>query len=141
MDTEKQKLYDEVISILVTNVMTEKQRNGKLILRNFNNTNPSHMLYYQASTIISDISDEPIYLNMKLWDYVKFVFHNRKRWKKLKWTSDSQIIEWELDKKDFIIASVDTIVGFVKHFFLKEKGLSFSEFDSIYEQVYGGKEK
>jgi len=139
MDKEKQKLYDQVISTLITNVMSEKKRNRRIILRSFDCTDPSHMLYYEASAIISDIGNTPIYLNMKLWDYIKFVYHNIKRWKRLKWVSNEKVLEWELDRgNDFIIASVDTITSFVKQFYLKERQLSFSEFDTIYGQIYGG---
>lgn len=139
MDKEKQRLYDEVISTLITNVMAERKHNGHLILKEFNPSDPSHMLYYEATKIISDINHEKIYLNMKLWDYIKFVYHNIGRWQLLSWASDWKINEWELDKgNDFIIESADRILSFVKEFYLKEKDLDFSEFDSIYEQVYGG---
>lgn len=140
MELEKQKLYDQVISTLITNILAEKKHNdGKIILKQFNPKDSSHMLYYQTATIVSDISNSPIYLNMKLWDYIKFVYHNFKRWKTLKWITNAQISEWELDQgNEAKIASVTTIVSFVKEFFLKEKSLDFGEFDSIYDQVYGG---
>lgn len=144
MDKEKQRLYDEVISTLITNVMAERKRNGEIILYEFDSSNPSHMLYYEASTIISDISHKPIYLNMKLWDYIKFVYHNIKRWRLLKWMSNTKAAEIELDKEvdseTFKITPVSTLISFVKQFYLKEKNLSFSEFDEIYSEVYGGKD-
>ena len=80
---EKQRIYDEIISVSISNAGAERQRNGICLIRDFNPDNPRHMLYYEASLIYSSIINEPLYLHMSLWKYIKFKLNHWKSRKQL----------------------------------------------------------
>ena len=59
---EKQRIYDEIISVSISNAGAERQRNGICLIRDFDPDNPRHMLYYEASLIYCSVIGEPLYL-------------------------------------------------------------------------------
>ena len=137
---DKERIYDEIISVSISNAGAERQRNGICLLNNFEPKNPRHMLYYEASLIYCSIIGEPLYLNMPLLKYIKFILHHWPSHKQLKYMSLTKISEKELDESydlEFTIAPVDKIMDYVANWAHEMYDMSAEDFDKIYEEVYG----
>ena len=134
---EKQRIYDEIISVSISNAGAERQRNGICLIRDFDPDNPRHMLYYEASLIYCSVIDEPLYLCMPWHKYAWFLFHHLKSRKQLKFMSMTKVVEKEVDKgNDFIIANADTLTGHIFKWAHDTYELTEEEFDGIYGEVY-----
>lgn len=137
----KERIYDEIISVSISNAGAERQRNGICLIRDFDPNNPGHMLYYEASLIYCSIIGEPLYLYMPLWKYVKFKLTHWKSRKQLKFLTYTKMMEYELDKGhslEFVISTVDNIVNYVANWANEIYELNREDFNKIYEEVYGG---
>lgn len=72
MNISKLKLYDELINKTSINIFTlSKDKNG-IYLSNFNPSNKNHRYFLQVARTISMITNKQIYLDMKLFPYLKF---------------------------------------------------------------------
>ena len=72
MNTSKLKLYDELINKTSINIFTlSKDKNG-IYLSNFNPSNKNHRYFLQVARTVSMITNKQIYLDMKLFPYLKF---------------------------------------------------------------------
>lgn len=138
MDEKTQKTYDEIIAVVINNVMSERMLNGKVILRDFDPTNPNHQLYYMASMILADARGENIYLSMPFLKYIKFRWQTRKR-KTLRYLFKSDIEEIELcaSQPDYEVATVDTLMDYISRWAQDTYGITLEEFRNIFNEVYG----
>ena len=72
MNISKLKLYDELINKTSINIFTlSKDKNG-IYLSNFNLSNKNHRYFLQVARTVSMITNKQIYLDMKLFPYLKF---------------------------------------------------------------------
>ena len=72
MNIYKLKLYDELINKTSINIFTlSKDKNG-IYLSNFNPSNKNHRYFLQVARTVSMITNKQIYLDMKLFSYLKF---------------------------------------------------------------------
>ena len=72
MNISKLKLYDELINKTSINIFTlSKDKNG-IYLSNFNPSNKNHRYFLQVARAVSMITNKQIYLDMKLFSYLKF---------------------------------------------------------------------
>ena len=72
MNISKLKLYDELINKTSINIFTlSKDKNG-IYLSNFNSSNKNHRYFLQVARTVSMITNKQIYLDMKLFSYLKF---------------------------------------------------------------------
>lgn len=138
MDKKTQKTYDQIIAVVINNVMSERMLNGKIILRDFDPTNPNHRLYYMASMILADARGENIYLSMPFLKYIKFRWQTRKR-KNLHYLFKSDIEEIELcaSQPDYEVATVDTLMDYISRWAQDTYGITLEEFRNIFNEVYG----
>lgn len=72
-------LYDDIIGTLLMNVLSEDQRCGDIVLKDFHAERFSHKLYFEAAIIANAICHSPIYLNMPLIEYLKFKYSKRNK--------------------------------------------------------------
>lgn len=134
---EKQRIYDEIISVSITNAGAERQRNSICLIRDFNPNDPRHMLYYEASLIYCSVIGEPLYLSMPWYKYIWFLLHHWKSRKQLKFISEWDVIDEELDRDfDFVIADANVIMEHIFRWAEKTYGISEEEFNGIYKGVY-----
>ena len=125
---ERYQLIDQIISAVMSNVLAEKQRNDKIILYHFDINNNIHRLYFNAALIIGSISNEPIYIECSLWNYIRLKI---KKWsfrKQIKHISAKKAMELRR-----AAVSIDMLMDYVQESF----GLSKEEMDKINDQVYG----
>ena len=72
MNISKLKLYDELINKTSINIFTlSKDKNG-IYLSNFNTSNKNHRYFLQVARTVSMFTNKQIYLDMKLFSYLKF---------------------------------------------------------------------
>lgn len=117
---------DLVIASILTNIQVEAHRfDDKIALRDFDQTNPNHQLYFNVAFIFSSMSGTPIYLDMPLFSYLKFKLTHWKWHKILR-----RILKDDLDGR---VLDINEIMNFVRQSFQIEKG----EFEKINEKVYG----
>lgn len=108
-----QASYDEVVGSLLSNVLVEQKRCGKIILWDFNPAGDYDKLYFNIAAIVSDISHQSIYLDMDLIDYLTLKWKFRKKRKNLRYI-------WIWNKKTIPIenqTSVYILVDFVREFY------------------------
>lgn len=127
MELETNKEYDKIIGTIMQNVLAESNRaNGKIVLWDFHPINSIDRLYYHVACLISDIYNEDIYLEMKLWDYLKFRKANKKR-KNLHWVWRNHTNLPEESK-----TSVYILMDFIREYY----NISIETFDDILKEYY-----
>ena len=72
-------VYDDIIGTLLMNVLSEDQRCGSIVLKDFHIERPSHRLYFEAAVIANAICKTPIYMDMPFFKYVKFKYSKKNR--------------------------------------------------------------
>ena len=68
----KYKMYDNVVSTVMMNVIVEKQRCGKFLIYDFDQTDDGNRLYFNVMSVAADLEKEKIYLDMPLLDFIFF---------------------------------------------------------------------
>lgn len=125
----KYKLYDSVVSTIMSNVMVECARCGKILLYDFKPELDMDKLYFNVAAIVADMSKEKLYLHMPFWDYIRF---RMKFWKKrtnLRWFSSRAEKKLEDENK----TSVSIIMSFVA----EKLEISEDLFKEINDEYYG----
>ena len=72
MNISKLKLYDELINKTSINIFTLSKDTNGIYLSNFNPSNKNHRYFLQVARTVSMITNKQIYLDMKLFPYLKF---------------------------------------------------------------------
>lgn len=121
--------YDEVVGTIMSNVIVERKRCGKIILWDFQEDNDWDRLYFNVAAIVADMNHEVIYLQMPYHKYLKMKWKRRKQRKNLRylysWRAKSVPIESR--------TSIYIIMSFVAEFY----NLPQSYFGKINQAYYG----
>ena len=125
----KYVLYDKVVTTIMTNVLVERERCGKFLLYDFHQKENPDRLYFNVTTVAADLRKENIYLDMPLWDYVKFRFKRRKKRVNLKWFSPSA--------KKKLSNEYKTSVYLIMDFIAEHLHVSVNLFKEINDAYYG----
>lgn len=72
MNISKLKLYDELINKTSINIFTLSKDKSGIYLSNFNPSNKNHRYFLQVARTVNMITNKQIYLDMKLFPYLKF---------------------------------------------------------------------
>jgi hypothetical protein len=131
MDEFKNEMptYDTVVGTIMSNVIVERQRCGKIILWDFQEDNDWDRLYFNVATIVADMNKEPIYLQMPFWEYVKMKWKRRKQRKNLRYLSRSRAEDIPCESR----TSVYIIMDFIRDFYNLDKDY----FGKINSEYYG----
>ena len=131
MDEFKNEMptYDTVVGTIMSNVIVERQRCGKIILWDFQEDNDWDRLYFNVATIIADMNKEPIYLQMPFWEYVKMKWKRRKQRKNLRYLSRSRAEDIPYENR----TSVYILMDFIRNFYNLDKDY----FKKINDEYYG----
>ena len=85
--------YDEVVATIMSNIIVERFRCGKIVLWDFQEDNDWDRLYFNVAAIVADMNHEAIYLQMPYHKYLKMKWKRRKQRKNLRylysWRADS----------------------------------------------------
>ena len=123
--------YDEVVGTILSNVIVERQRCGKIILWDFQEENDWDRLYFNVAAIVADMNREPMYLQMPFWKYVKMKWKRRKQRKNLRYLSRSRAEDIPYENR----TSIYIIMSFIAEFYKIDEDF----FGKINSEYYGWK--
>ena len=126
---EKYKQYDEVVNVIMTNILVERERCGKFLLYDFDQTDDADRLYFNVAAVAADFNKEKIYLDMPLWDYLKFWKKRHKKRSNLRW------LNWFQKKK--LSDEHKTSINIIMNFICTELNLNYRLFKEINDEYYG----
>ena len=121
--------YDEVVGTIMSNVIVECHRCGKIILWDFQEDNDWDRLYFNVAAIVADMGREPIYLQMPFWKYVRMKWKRRKQRKNLRYLSRSRAEDIPYENR----TSVYILMDFIRNFYNLDKDY----FKKINDEYYG----
>lgn len=121
--------YDKIVGSIMGNILSEKNINKKIILKGYNDNDPAHKLYLNAAVIISDLSNEPIFINSSFLTFVKLKWRRRKLGKQIRYLKAIN-----LESIDSEITPIDTIIDYVCRTYNIEREV-MTEINNTY---YGG---
>lgn len=121
--------YDTIVGTIMSNVIVERQRCGKIILWDFQEDNDWDRLYFNVAAIVADMNRELIYLQMPFWEYVKMKWKRRKQRKNLRYLSRSRAENIPCESR----TSIYIIMSFIADFYK----LPQSYFGEINKEYYG----
>lgn len=127
--TNPQVSYDEVVGTIMSNIIVERQRCGKIVLWDFQHTNDWDRLYFNVATIVADMNREPIYLQMPFFDYLKLKWKRRKKRKNLRYLSRWRAEDIPQENR----TSIYIIMSFIAEFY----SLPEDFFGKINKEYYG----
>ena len=128
-DKEKFRRYDEIVSTILKNILVERERCGKILLWDFNPVDHGDRLYFNIAAIVADINKEPMYLNMPLFDYLKFKWKRRKSRKNLRYFGPHRAAELDNEHK----TSIYIIMDFIR----EQMDFNYSLYKDINDEYYG----
>lgn len=118
MNISKLKLYDELINKTAINIFTlSKDKNG-IYLSNFNPSNKNHRCFLQVARTVSMITNKQIYLDMKLFSYLKFKI----------FTKSKDVLKGKIENG----INIDEVLSFVSN----SLQIDSSIFGKIYEEYW-----
>lgn len=121
--------YDTIVGTIMSNVIVERQRCGKIVLWDFQEDNDWDRLYFNVAAIVADMNRELIYLQMPFWEYVKMKWKRRKQRKNLRYLSHSRAENIPCESR----TSVYIIMDFIRNFYNLDK----DDFGKINSEYYG----
>ena len=128
-DKEKYGHYDEVVNTILMNVLVERQRCDKILLWDFTPELAADRLYFNIAAVVADMNKEPIYLNMHLFDYLKFKWKRRKSRKNLRYFGPVQAKKLDNEHKTSIYLIMD--------FVAEQMDITHDLFKEINDAYYG----
>lgn len=127
--TKQEPIYDEVVGTIMSNVIVERQRCGKIILWDFQEDNDWDQLYFNVAAIVADLNHEVMYLQMPFWKYLKMKWRRRKRRKNLRYLSRSRAENVPYENK----TSIYILMSFIADYY----HLPEDFFGKINNEYYG----
>lgn len=121
--------YDEVVGTIMSNIIVERQRCGKIILWDFQVDNDWDRLYFNIATIVADMNHDVMYLQMPLWEYMKLRWKRRKQRKNLRYLSRFRAEDVPYENR----TSIYILMDFVREFY----NLPNNFFKEINDEYYG----
>ena len=126
---DKHKQYDQVVQTVMTNVLVERQRCGKFLIYDFDQTDDGNRLYFNVMSVAADLEKEKIYLDMPLLDFIFFWKKRRKNRKNLRWLNPFQKKKLPDENKTSALIIMD--------FICEQLNLNYRLFKEINDEYYG----
>ena len=121
--------YNNIASVVMNNVLAEKQRMGDIILWDFQPDQDMDRLYYNVAALTSDVLGLNIYLDLPFIDYLKF------KWKRRKGRKNIRRVNKKI--KNRIGINDRTSIYEIMMFIQKELELDNYKFGQVNEAFYG----
>lgn len=121
--------YDKVVNVIAQNVLVERQRCGKFLLYDFDQTQNEDQLYYNVMAVMADVKKEKLYIDMPFFQYVKFKLHRFRVRRNLRWFGPIQKKKLSDENK----TSVYIIMDFIR----EQLNLTDNFFKEINDEYYG----
>lgn len=121
--------YDEVVGTIMSNIIVERHRCGKIALWDFQEDNDWDKLYFNVAAIVADMNKEPIYLQMPLFKYLKMKWKRHKQRKNLRYLFSWRAKDIPLESR----TSIYIIMNFIREYYKLPKDY----FEKINSEYYG----
>ena len=128
-ENTKYNEYDKIVGTIMSNVLAERNRVGKIVLWDFQEGQSSDRLYFHAACIVADVENEKVYINMPFIQYLKLKWKSRKVRKNLRWCNPLMARRLPNEGKTSVFIIMDFIAEFHK--------IGFNKFAEINEAYYG----
>lgn len=121
--------YDKVVNVIAQNVLVERQRCGRFLLYDFDQTQNEDQLYYNVMAVMADVKKEKLYIDMPFFQYINFKLHRFRVRKNLRWFGPIQKKKLSDENK----TSVYIIMDFIR----EQLNLTDNFFKEINDEYYG----
>lgn len=85
VDRETEIKYNQIVGTIMQNVFAERNVADKIVLWDFQESQPMDRLYFNVASIVADMGKERMYVQMPLFAYLKMKWKRRKTRKNLCW--------------------------------------------------------
>lgn len=129
MNEEKEISYNQIVGSIINNVLAERNRCGKIVLWDFRPENDMDKLYFNVAAIVANMGQEPIYLDMNLWQYIKMKWKRKKAGRNLRYLNCFKKEEIPPENK----TSIYILMDFIREF----HNIPIETFTEINNEFYG----
>ena len=129
VDKETEIKYNRIVGTIMQNVLVERCTTNKIILWDFQESQPMDRLYFNVASIIADMNKECMYIQMPLFAYLKMKWKRRKTRKNLRWCGPLMACKLPDKAK----TSVYIIMDCVREYYNE----SYDIFEEINNEFYG----
>ena len=129
VDKETEIKYNQIVGTIMQNVFAERNVANKIVLWDFQESQPMDRLYFNVASIVADMGKERMYLQMPFFAYLKMKWRRRKTRKNLRWCGP-------LMKKrlpDEAKTSIYLLTDFVREYY----DITPEVFEAINDEFYG----
>ena len=123
---EKYKLYDNIISATYINIASQSK--DYVIFNNYNKDVYIDKLFLKVGFMVGNFEDKKIYINCKLFDFLKILFNNYS-------LKDVLLKKYRIRRKGRPIP-YGPDWDYIAEFEAKEFGVDISIFKEIWEEYY-----
>lgn len=125
---DQNKRYDQFVASIISNVIVESDRCSDIILWDFQEDCHADRLYFNVATIVADMYNKQMYVQMKLLDYLKLKRKVKQR-KNLHWLTPAHAKRIPQENK----TSVYILMDFIRVHFDEPTSI----FKEINDEYYG----
>ena len=129
VDKETEIRYNQIVGTIMQNVLVERCTTKKIILWDFQESQPMDRLYFNVASIIADMCKECMYIQMPFFAYLKMKWRRRKTRKNLRWCGPLMSKKLPNEAK----TSVYLIMSFVAEYY----DIDMKVFEDIQKEFYG----
>lgn len=129
VDRETEIKYNQIVGTIMQNVLAERNIANKIILWDFQESQPMDRLYFNVASIVADMGKEYMYIQMPLFAYLKMKWKRRKTRKNLRWCGPLRARELPNEAK----TSVYLIMSFIAEYY----NIDMKVFEDIQSEFYG----
>ena len=129
VDRETEIKYNQIVGTIMQNVFAERNVANKIVLWDFQESQPMDRLYFNVASIVADMGKERMYLQMPFIDYLKLKWQFRKKRKNLRWCSPIMTRELPDESK----TSLYIIMSFIAEYY----NIDMKVFEDIQKEFYG----
>lgn len=129
VDKETEIKYNQIVGTIMQNVFAERNIANKIILWDFQESQPMDRLYFNVASIVADMGKECMYIQMPLFAYLKMKWRRRKTRKNLRWCGPLRAQALPDEAK----TSVYILMDYVREYYEE----SYEIFEKINDEFYG----
>lgn len=129
VDRETEIKYNQIVGTIMQNILAERNIANKIILWDFQESQPMDRLYFNVASIIADMGKECMYIQMPFFAYLKMKWRRRKTRKNLRWCGPLMARRLPSEAKTSIFIIMDCVGEYYN--------IDMKVFEEINNEFYG----
>ena len=129
VDRETEIKYNQIVGTIMQNVFAERNVANKIVLWDFQESQPMDRLYFNVASIVADMGKERMYIQMPFFAYLKMKWKRRKTRKNLRWCGPLRARKLPNKAK----TSVYILMDYVREYY----DIALEVFEAINNEFYG----